>query len=340
MRKIISGTLRLATLGWLALGGCDSADLPAPSPTFGALVVTITPAEFGLGRDLDITITGPDGVVYELGGFEATRRLNGLEPGTYTVRAGPLTGLHPVVGTAQYDPSISDPTVVVTAGEAASVTVSYTRQPGGAGVLWIANAGHPSLVSYSADRLLASTEDAPNTVISTGDLQYGAVFDVDGDLWLSQAASARLVKYTASQMAAGGAPTPAVVLSTNAASVAPGAPASLEGPMGLAFDHQGYLWVANSDNNTVVAFAPSQLEHSGTPTPLITLSSNGGSLDEPVGLTYLGDLWVANRNSNTVVAFSTAQRARSGAPVPAVTLRSTALTWSTGRPIEYLGAYQ
>lgn len=100
--------------------------------------------------------------------------------------------------------------------------------------------------------------------------------------------------------------------------------------MGLAFDHQGYLWVANSDNNTVVAFAPSQLEHSGTPTPLITLSSNGGSLDEPVGLTYLGDLWVANRNSNTVVAFSTAQQARSGAPVPAVTLRSTALVAPSG----------
>jgi sugar lactone lactonase YvrE len=75
----------------------------------------------------------------------------------------------------------------------------------------------------------------------------------------------------------------------------------------------------------VVAFAPDQLESSGSPTPAITLSSNAGSLDQPSGLAAFDNgLWVANRNSNTLIRFSATQLVES-APVPTVTLRSSAL---------------
>jgi hypothetical protein len=111
-------------------------------------------------------------------------------------------------------------------------------------------------------------------------------------------------------------------------------PASLEGPTGLAFDGEN-LWVTNSDNNTVVAFAPDQLESSGSPTPVITLSSTAGSLDQPTGLAFgNGPLWVANRNNNTLVAFSIAQREVSGAPVPEVMLQSTALASPVALAVE------
>jgi hypothetical protein len=109
-----------------------------------------------------------------------TFTFTGLEPGTYTVTAASVTALHPVVGTARYDPVVSNPTVVVTAGATASVSVSYVQQPGGTGAMWVANAGHASAVSFFADRLQASTGDAPNTVIFTGGVQGGAVFEADG----------------------------------------------------------------------------------------------------------------------------------------------------------------
>jgi sugar lactone lactonase YvrE len=313
--------LTLAVLGWLAVSGCGSDDLPAPNPVVGSLLVTITSPS---PLPVVVTVKGPGG--YEQALADSPQALTGLQPGIYTVTAASFAELHPVVGTARYDPDVRNLTVTVIAGATTSVTVNYTPQPGGTGAMWVANADHASVVSFSADRLLASTEAAPTTVISTGAGEYGAAFDAERHLWLSLTASDQLVKYTASQLTAGGAPTPAVVLSTNGGSIGPGVAASLVEPAGLAFDDEGNLWVANSDNNTVVTFAPGQLESSGSPTPLITLSSNSGSLDQPTGLAFgHGGLWVANRNNNTVVAFSTAQRAVSGAPVPAVTLQSSAL---------------
>jgi sugar lactone lactonase YvrE len=312
--------ITLAALGWFAVSGCAS-DEPLAPPAVGGLTVTITTTTPVL-LYTEVRVTGP-GEFEEL--ISATFTFRGLEPGTYTVTAVPVTALHPVVGTARYDAVVSNPTIVVTGGAIASVSVNYVQQPGGTGAMWVANAGHASVVSISADHLLANTGDAPSTVISTVGVQGGAVSERDGDLWLSEPASDQVVKYMASELAAGGALAPAVVLSTNAASIGTGVPASLEGPTGLALDDDGNLWVANSDNNTVVAFAPGQLESSGGPTPVITLSSNSGSLDQPTGMIFAGDLWVANRNNNTLVAFSIAQRAVSGAPVPAVTLQSPAL---------------
>jgi sugar lactone lactonase YvrE len=307
----------------LALLGCGSSGSTGPAPSVGRLRVTITPDAL----TANVTVSGPNGYMQLLTG---TATLSDLAPGAYTVTAGPVTGPHPVVGTTSYDPTVTGGAANVTAGSTADAAVSYAPQPGGTGALWVANLDASTVVAFHADRLGASTDAAPTISVGTGEVQYGAAFDADGDLWLAQTSADRVVEFKASQLASSGTPTPAVVLSTNAGSVTPPAPASLEGPIGLAFDAAGNLWVSNYYNNTVVAFAPAQLTTSGSPAPSVTLSAAGQSLNQPAGLAFdaLGNLWVANTLQNTVVAFGSGQRGSSGAPDPVVTLSSTGTSLS------------
>ena len=70
-------------------------------------------------------------------------------------------------------------------------------------------------------------------------------------------------------------PVPAVTLSSTSSG-------SLSGPGGLTFDHAGNLWVANTSVSTVVEYAKSQLNKSGSPTPKVTISNN--SFNAPYGV--------------------------------------------------------
>jgi len=110
---------------------------------------------------------------------------------------------------------------------------------------------------------------------------------------------------------------------------------SIVGPIGLAFDGLGNLWVANGNtgHNTVVEFVASQLTTSGAPTPAVVLSANAGSLASPAGLAFDNshNLWVANAASPTVVEFTPGQLASNGSPAPNVVLRTRAN--SVGLPV-------
>lgn len=302
----------------LALIGCGSSGSTGPTPSVGRLRVTITPEVL----TANVTVAGPNGYMQVVTG---TATLSDLAPGSYSVTATSVTGPHPVVGTTDYTPTVTGGAATVTAGSTAEATVTYAALPGGSGALWVANLAASTVVAFEAERLGASTGAAATISISTGDVQYGAAFDSDGDLWVAQTSADRVAEFRANTLLASGNPAPAVVLSTNAGSVTPPTPASLEAPVGLAFDAAETLWVSNYENNTVVAFAPSQLAVSGTPTPAVTLTANAQSLNQPAGLAFgaNGSLWVANTLQNTVVAFEPGQRAASGAPAPAVTLSST-----------------
>jgi len=100
---------------------------------------------------------------------------------------------------------------------------------------------------------------------------------------------------------------------------------SIDGPDGQVFDANGDLWVANNAASTVVEFTAAQLAATGTPTPNVTISSDGsgpGVLSGPAGLAFdsSGDLWVANDNDSTLVEYTPSQLATSGSPTPAATL--------------------
>jgi hypothetical protein len=74
-----------------------------------------------------------------------------------------------------------------------------------------------------------------------------------------------------------------------------------------------------------VMFQKSDLAASGSPTPRVILSNNGGSLDSPFGLVFQGKgtLWVSNIDMGTISKFLLSQIKTSGAPVPKVFLMTS-----------------
>ena len=208
-----------------------------------------------------------------------------------------------------------------TLSSSGSSFASWTQAFDANGDLWLANFAGGTLVEYTPSQLAATGAPTPAVTISAsgGSLNgpTGLAFDARGDLWVANFSGNTVVEYTPSQLAATGAPTPAVTISASGG--------SLNGPLGFAFDARGDLWVANFSGNTVVEYTPSQLAANGAPTPAVTLSASGGSLNGPTGpaIDARGDLWVANNGSNTVVEYTPSQLAATGAPTPAVTISAS-----------------
>jgi hypothetical protein len=205
------------------------------------------------------------------------------------------------------------------------------------GNLWVTINGGTSVVEYSALQLAAGGTPAPAVTISAnaGSLNApsGLAFDAAGDLWVANYVESSIVEFTPSQLAVSGSPAPAVVIGD---AVIGDTANSLLGSIGLAFDGQGDLWVANlgtqsecfkAKGASVVEFTPSQLAASGTPTPVVALP-RAKDLNGPFMIAFdaTGNLWVTNGANipYSVVAFSPAQLTTSGTPTPAIELTPNA----------------
>ena len=269
-----------------------------------------------------VTVSGPASYHATL---STTQTLAALAAGSYTVTAASTVVTGAIVGTA-YSGTVSGSPATVAAGDTAAATVSYAQQPGSGG-LWVSSAVNPStIVEYTAPQLAASTTAAATTTIATvSSSAFGEAFDGRGNLWISGYQGNTLMEYAAAQLAAGGTPTAAVTLTASSG--------SLSGPLGIAFDSSGNLWVANAGASTVVEFSAGQLAAGGSPSPIITIGASAGSLNFPSALAFdgKGDLWVANDMANSVVEFTATQLATSGAPTPVVTL--TAASASIAGPL-------
>ena len=148
------------------------------------------------------------------------------------------------------------------------------------GDLWVADAGNNHVVEYTATQLAVSGSPIPAVTLESNGTNLvspvGLTFDKAGDLWVTNNFGDSVVEFTASQLGSSGGPTPAVMISANNG--------SLSGPIGLAFDASGNLWVANGGNNRVIAYSSSQLSASGAPTPAITVSGPATGLNRPAGI--------------------------------------------------------
>ena len=198
----------------------------------------------------------------------------------------------------------------------------------------------PALFKFSAAQLAAlGTNAAPDPVATITATSMAApqqsVFDAAGNQWVANHDANAILVFTAAQLAlSGDNPTvPALTLSSP----------SFNGPLGIAFDSAGNLWVANNGGvagangaaaspagTTIVEFAASHLAVPATGTltpdltPDITLTDDGnGSIQAPLALAFdaSGDLWSSNANApSTLVEFSKAQLTASAMPVPAITI--------------------
>jgi len=66
-------------------------------------------------------------------------------------------------------------------------------------------------------------------------------------------------------------------------------------PNALTFDATGALWVTDNFNNRLLQYGRGQLAATGAPVPQVSITSNGTSLANPIGLCFDGadNLWVA-----------------------------------------------
>jgi streptogramin lyase len=120
------------------------------------------------------------------------------------------------------------------------------------------------------------------------------------------------------------------IVSTTYAGVVTGSPATVAANQtataGVNYTaNLGGLWVANNNSATfLVDFTATQLDTSGTPTPIESItgtnpSTNGVSM----AFDRSGNLWVQNAGSNTILEYAAAQL-DSATPTPVVSLTDTA----------------
>jgi hypothetical protein len=187
----------------------------------------------------------------------------------------------------------------------------------------------PSLEEFTSAELSAQPTQGPNVTIGfTGFVRPAhAVFDIKGDLWVSDFLSNAVFEYTLAQLAVGGPIVipnliPNVELTSNPA---------FTGPIGIAFDAAGDLWIANTGTTTIFEFNAASLPTAAgstvTLTPNVILSDDGnGSIHAPWELVFdtAGNLWSSNSAMPfTLVEFAKSVLGTSGSPVPAVTISPT-----------------
>ncbi len=200
------------------------------------------------------------------------------------------------------------------------------------GDLWVIDGGtvaaggsvNPALYEFTPMQLAAlgtNNSPSPNITISSPDFVFPqqAVFDNKGNLVVTDNGANAVYVFTPAQLAATNLKaSPEITITSDPA---------FNGPLGVAFDATGDLWVANNGTTTIFEFKAQNLPQSaGTVslTPDVTLSDDGkGSIQAPWALIFdtNGDLWSSNANApNTVVEFAPSSLMTTGDPAPAVTL--------------------
>ena len=196
----------------------------------------------------------------------------------------------------------------------------------GDGFLWVASYGGDRLEGFAPAQLAASGTPSPAITVDGVIDPHGIAFDASGNLWVASRTTSTIVAFTPAQLVAGGSPTAWITLTDDGSG-------SLAEPQGIAFDASGSLWVANSDNTTVVRFSPEQLSASGSPTPVATIGSASFSDGGVAGLAidHDGALWVATWRNSVVHRIEDAADL-SGSVTPAVSVELTIDAFDTAYP--------
>ncbi len=171
--------------------------------------------------------------------------------------------------------------------------------------------------------LSTSSSPIPATTIASASFTFPqqAVFDRMGNLWVSDFGAKAVYEFTPSQLASGGTNVaPNATITANPA---------FAGPLGIAFDPRGDLFIANNAGTTIDEFNAGSLPASGSVAlaPNAVPSDDGaGSIQAPWGLAFdmNGNLWSSNANPpQTIVEFAAATTTATGKPTPAITISPT-----------------
>jgi sugar lactone lactonase YvrE len=185
------------------------------------------------------------------------------------------------------------------------------------GDMWVSSLNSQILHMYSVAARNAGNPIHESRLLDSPDLFLAEqmAFDANGTLWVADYLYG-LVGFSAEQVAAGGPNISAAIHMHDADhSTFEG----YAGVQGIAIDSAGDVWVTEANTNEVVEFSASQIESSGTVSPVVRLASN---FSDPSALAFdsHGDLWVTNESASSIVMFTPGQLTASGAPIPTVTI--------------------
>jgi secreted PhoX family phosphatase len=226
----------------------------------------------------------------------------------------------------------------------------------GYGDLWVIDGGTvasggtvaPALYEFTVRQLEnLSTTPAPTPAVTITSTSFvfpqQAAFDGRGNLWVTDNGANQVFVLTNAQLYPASTSTSSTTTTSTSAAVVPAvsitSTPAFNGPLGIAFDYHGDLYIANNASTTIFGFSAASLpavSSSSTATvkaalvPTETLSDNGsGSIQGPWGLAFdgYGNLWSSNANApNTVVEFTRSQITATGSPTPAITLASATVS--------------
>lgn len=178
--------------------------------------------------------------------------------------------------------------------------------------LWTVNGALSEISGLDDSQLLSSGLKTPATRLFASTVALTSLnaiaFDSAGTMWIGSSDDSALAGFVAGDAAT--SMNPSIVIKSRDRSIA--------GPLGIAFDHDRSLWVANFAAGTIVRFDRSQLLASGAPTPTVTITG----VPHPTGLAFdvSGTLWVTDIVSNTVSRYLRGQLLTSGDKPPAIVL--------------------
>jgi ligand-binding sensor domain-containing protein len=173
-------------------------------------------------------------------------------------------------------------TAADTVGAAAALINSSGTAFDSAGNLWVADYINQEIRKFTPAQL-ASGASVPEVTISTQKEPWGIALDAHGNLWVGFYNGNYVLRYDASDVAAwSGAltdPTPALSIATPI------------GPLGLAFDAQGNLWVAGFDLPRTYEIDAAQLGGTGSIVPTDSLASTYLGHGSALAFDRAGNLW-------------------------------------------------
>jgi len=163
-----------------------------------------------------------------------------------------------------------------------------------------------------------------------------AVFDGLGNLWVSDSVAQAVFKFSAAQLASssGVGLTPTATLISS----------DFNGPLGMAIDQVGNLWIVNNGGTTIVELTPSQVVSAKGLTPvaantvLLGSAPAGGlrTINNPWGILFdrSGNMWITNEQNTppptgcagSVVEFTAGTFSGPGALAPPANVTITPAT--------------
>ena len=182
--------------------------------------------------------------------------------------------------------------------------------------LWTMSGSLPAILRLTSSQLQASDTVTPATSITTSSAALAGfnsvAFDAAGTMWVTSQQASVLLAFRQSTLATLGMRVASTVIAS--------ADGSLDAPSALAFDPSHNLWVANTNNGTLVRYDSAQLASSGTPAPKVILSGVG----HRTGLAFdaAGGLWFSEGGAHRIAKYSAAQLDTSGFKLPQVVLTS------------------